>query len=177
MTAAQLREAVTRLAAAGHWKDGDPDIIIVMDSGYSGTRLAWLLADLPVILVARVRPDRVFYGPPPPRAPGVPGRTARHGAPVSCGDPVTWHSPALETEAESARHGPLAVMAWARVHQMIHRGCGGWQDWPRRREFPVIEGTLIRLAVTRPAPGYAGLEPMWLWASDPGAGRDRKSVV
>jgi len=68
------------------------------------------------------------------------------------------------------------VTAWARVHQMIHRGCGGWEDWPARQEFPVIEGTLIRLAVTRPAPGYAALEPMWLWASVPGAGTDGAAV-
>jgi hypothetical protein len=176
VTAAQLREVVARLIAAGHWKDGGPDIIIVMDSGYSGTRLAHLLAGLPVTVVARVRCDRVYYGPPPPRAEGVRGRTARHGEPVKCDDPATRGSPDLEAGAESARHGPLAVTAWARVHQMIHRGCGGWEDWPAREEFPVIEGTLIRLAVTRPAPGYAALEPMWLWASVPGAGRDEDAV-
>jgi hypothetical protein len=172
VTAAQLREVVTRLIAAGHWKDGDRPVIIVMDAGYSSARLAHLLAGLPVVLVARVRSDRVYYRRPPPRAPGTAGRTARHGAPVGCGDPGTWGSPDLEADAESARHGPLRVTAWARVHQMVHRGCGGWEDWPRHREFPVIEGTLIRLAVTRPAPGYAALEPMWLWASDPDAGLD-----
>jgi hypothetical protein len=118
----------------------------------------------------------VYYGPPPPKAPGARGRTARHGEPVKCDDPATWHSPGLQAGAESARHGPLAVTAWARVHQMIHRGCGGWEDWPVREEFPVIEGTLIRLAVTRPAPGYAALEPMWLWASVPDAGRDEDTV-
>ena len=176
VTAAQLRGVVTRLAAAGHWRDGDPDIIIVVDAGYNATRLAWLLADLPVVLVARVRSDRVFYGPPPPRTPGAPGRTARHGAPVRCGGPAAGRSPALKTGADSARHGALRVMAWARVHQALHRGCGGWEDWPARREFPVIEGTLIRLAVTRPAPGYAALEPMWLWASDPGASRDKAAA-
>ena len=172
VTAAQLREVVTRLTAAGHWKDGDPRIIIVMDAGYSAARLAFLLEDLPVVLVVRVRSDRVFCRPPRPRAPGVAGRTARHGAPVRCADPGTWGIPDLEAGAESARHGPLRVTAWARVHQMINSSCGGWEDWPAGREFPVIEGTLIRLAVTRPAPGYAALEPMWLWSSDPGAGLD-----
>ena len=48
MTAAQLREVVARLIAAGHWNDGDPDIIVVLDAGYDLTRLAWLLADLPL---------------------------------------------------------------------------------------------------------------------------------
>ena len=82
----------------------------------------------------------------------------------------------MEPEAASARHGPLAVTAWRRAHQAIHRGCGGWEDWPAHREFPVIEGTLIRLAATRPAPGYAALEPMWLWASDRDAGADEAAV-
>jgi hypothetical protein len=176
VTAAQLREVITRLIAAGQWKDGDPDIIIVMDSGYSGTRLAWLLADLPVIVMARVRCDRVYYAPAPARVPGRRGRTLRHGEPVRCDDPATWHSPDLQAHAASARHGPLAVTAWARVHQALHRGCGGWEDWPPRQEFPIIAGTLIRLAVTRTAPGYAPLDPMWLWASDPGAGLDEQAV-
>ncbi len=177
VTAAQLREVVARLIAAGHWKPGGPPVLIVMGSGYSGTRLAWLLRDLPVVLVARVRRDRVFYSPAPPRAPGIRGRTGRHGAPVRCGDPATRGSPDLEAGAEPARHGPLSVMAWRRVHQMIHRGCSGWEDWPRHQEFPVIEGTLIRLAVTRPAPGYAALEPMRPWASDPDAGGDEDATA
>jgi hypothetical protein len=175
--AAQLREVVTRLIAAGHWKPGDPPVIIVMDAGYSGTRLAWLLEGLPVTLVARVRSDRVWYFPPPARLPGVRGRTARHGAPVRCDDPSTWGGADVEAEAASARHGPLAVTAWRRAHQAIHRGCGGWEDWPAHREFPVIEGTLIRLAVIRPAAGYAALEPMWLWASDPDAGADEAAAA
>jgi hypothetical protein len=176
VTAAQLREVVTRLIAAGHWKDGDPPVIIVMDAGYSAARLAFLLDGLPVVLAVRVRSDRVFYRPPRPRAPGVGGGTDRHGDPVRCGDPATWGIPDLEADAESARHGPLRVTAWARVHQMIYSACGGWEDWPPGREFPVIEGTLIRLAVTRPAPGYAALEPMWLWSSDPGAGQDEAAT-
>ena len=73
VTAAQLRAVVTRLVAAGRWRDGDQPVIIVMDAGYSGTRLAWLLRDLPAVLVARVRSDRVCYSPPPPRPPGRPG--------------------------------------------------------------------------------------------------------
>jgi len=48
VTAAQVRGVVARLIAAGHWRAGDPDILVVFDSGYDLTRLAWLLADLPV---------------------------------------------------------------------------------------------------------------------------------
>ena len=48
VTAAQLRDVVTRIIAAGQWKPGDPDILAVFDAGYDLTRLAWLLRDLPV---------------------------------------------------------------------------------------------------------------------------------
>lgn len=40
--------------AGGHWHLGDPDILIVADSGYGLPRLAWLLADLPINIVGRV---------------------------------------------------------------------------------------------------------------------------
>jgi len=170
VTAAQLRDVVTRLIAAGHWEDGDPEIVIVMDAGYNATRLAFLLAGLPVVLAVRVRSDRVFCRPAPPKAPGTAGRAPRHGAPVRCADPSTQHGAAVEQEGHEARHGPVAVTAWQRVHQVVHRHTGGFEDWPPGRELPVIEGTLIRVSVTRPAPGRAAPGPMWLWASAPEAG-------
>ena len=40
VTAAQVRQVVTRLVAAGHWRVGDPDMLIVFDAGYDVTRLA-----------------------------------------------------------------------------------------------------------------------------------------
>ena len=43
VTAAQVREVITRLIAAGHWHQGDPGILVVFDAGYDVTRLAWLL--------------------------------------------------------------------------------------------------------------------------------------
>jgi DDE superfamily endonuclease len=177
VTAAQLREVVTRLTEAGHWRDGDPPVLIVMDAGYSPVRLAWLLADLPVTVIARVRSDRVFYGPPPRRPPGTPGRPPRDGTPVRCGDPDAWRTAPLTAAAESARHGPLAVAAWPRMHQALQRSCSGWHDWPPHADFPVIEGTLIRLAITRPAPGYQEPGPMWLWASAPDPAPDEIAAL
>ena len=44
VTAAQVREVVGRLAAAGHWREGDPAILVVFDAGYDVTRLSFLLA-------------------------------------------------------------------------------------------------------------------------------------
>ena len=74
LTAAQVRGVVERIIAAGHWRDGDPDILAVFDSGYDLTRLAWLLAGLPVEVMGRLRSDRVMYFPAPPREPGANGR-------------------------------------------------------------------------------------------------------
>jgi hypothetical protein len=73
-TAGQLRAVIERLTAAGHWREGDPDILIVADAGYDITRLAFVLADLPVELLARIRSDRVLRQPKPPRPAGATGR-------------------------------------------------------------------------------------------------------
>ena len=59
VTAAQVREVVARLVAAGHWREGDPRILVVFDAGYDVTRLAWLPADL----LGRLRSDRVMQLP------------------------------------------------------------------------------------------------------------------
>lgn len=67
VTAAQLRGVVERLITAGQWQTGDPDIVIISDAAYDVTRLAWVLRDLPVELVGRVRSDRVMRMPKPPR--------------------------------------------------------------------------------------------------------------
>jgi DDE superfamily endonuclease len=44
-----------RLIGAGHWSEGDPAILIVFDAGYDIARLAFLLADLPVDVLGRLR--------------------------------------------------------------------------------------------------------------------------
>ena len=52
VTAAQVRDVVTRLIEAGQHKRAEPGILIVFDAGYDVTRLAFLLADLSVELHA-----------------------------------------------------------------------------------------------------------------------------
>ena len=52
-------------------------------------------------------------------------------------------------------------MAWPRLHQRLeHRG--SWED--HDGELPVVEGTLIRLAVDH-LPGQRDADPVWLWSS------------
>ena len=160
-TAAQLREVITRLMAAGHWRDGDRDIIVVLDAGYDLTRLAWLLADLPADITGRLRSDRVMYFPVPPREPGTNGRPPRHGERLALSDPASWPAPAVTTATETTRYGTATAMAWPRLHQQLARRAG-WEH--HQGELPVVEGTLIRLQVDR-LPGCRDAEPLWLWSS------------
>jgi hypothetical protein len=67
VTTAQLRKVVERLLAAGQWHEGDPKILVVLDSGYDAPRIAHLLCGLPVQILGRPRSDRVMRRPTPPR--------------------------------------------------------------------------------------------------------------
>ncbi len=163
VTAAQVRDVIQRITAAGHWRDGDPDILVVFDAGYDLTRLAWLLRDLPVEVPGRLRSDRVMYFPAPHREPGTNGRPVRHGAALRLADARTWPEPAA-TRTETTRYGTARASGWGRLHQRL-TSRAGWED--HDGELPVIEGTLIRLAVDF-LPGNRDPDPLWLWSSRAG---------
>src|SRR6478672_1755498 len=97
VTAAQVRDVITRLIAAGHWRDGDAPVLVIFDSGYDLTRLAYLLADLPAQVLGRLRSDRVMQLPAPPRQPGTRGRPGKHGGELALADPATWPAPHVTT--------------------------------------------------------------------------------
>jgi len=165
VTAAQVRDVVARLIAAGHWRQGDPAILVVFDAGYDVTRLAWLLADLPVELLGRLRSDRVMQLPAPARRPATMGRPRKHGGELALADPGTWPAPQVTTTTLTSRYGMAAAAAWDRVHpRLTHRA--GWLD--HHGPLPVIEGTLIRLQVDH-LPGDRDPKPVWLWWSRTGA--------
>jgi DDE superfamily endonuclease len=164
VTAAQVREVVGRLREAGQWRDGDPPIVVVFDAGYDVVRLAWLLADVPVTVVGRLRSNRVFHLPPPPRAQGQPGRSARHGPAIDLDKPDTHPVSTLSTVTDTSRYGTAFAGAWDRTHQQLHRR-GGWAG--HVGELPIVAGTLIRLIVDR-LPGDRNPNPVWLWTSTTG---------
>jgi DDE superfamily endonuclease len=165
VTAAQVRDVVTRLITAGHWREGDPAILVIFDAGYDVTRLAWLLADLPVELLGRLRSDRVMQLPAPPRPPGTMGRPRKHGGELALADPATWPAPQVTTSTVTSRYGTAAAAAWDRVHpRLTHRAAWLDHDGP----LPVIDGTLIRLRVDH-LPGDRDPKPVWLWFSRTGA--------
>lgn len=161
LAATQLRSVIEALIAAGQWRDGDPEIWVIGDAGYDGPRLAFLLADLPVQVLVRMRSDRVLACPAPPRPPGAPGRPARHGARFAFGDPATWTTPTHTTTTDTTRYGAAHARSWDRLHPKLTR-TGAWaeHDGP----LPIMEGTVIQLQVDR-LPGTGTPKPLWLWFS------------
>jgi hypothetical protein len=165
VTATQVRGVITRLAGAGHWRPGDPPIWVIFDAGYDLTRLAHLLADLPIQVLGRLRSDRVMQLPAPPRPPGTLGRPRKHGGELALADPATWPAPRVTTSTLTSRYGTAVAAAWDRVHaRLTHRAAWLDDDGP----LPVIEGTLIRLQVDH-LPGDRDPKPVWLWWSGTGA--------
>jgi DDE superfamily endonuclease len=168
VTAAQVREVVMRLTGAGHWRQGDQPVLVVFDAGYDVTRLSYLLADLPVELLGRLRSDRVMQLPAPPRQPGTIGRPRKHGCELALADPATWPAPPVTTSTATSRYGTALTAAWDRVHPRLTRRAA-WLD--HHGPLPVIEGTLIRLRVDH-LPGDRDPKPVWLWFSRTGAAPD-----
>jgi hypothetical protein len=161
VTAGQLRAVVDRLILARQWSPGDPDILIVADAGYDITRLAFVLADLPVILLGRLRSDRVLRLPAPPRVPGTNGRPPKHGGEFALARPQSWPAPQHTTSTQTTRYGTAIATSWNRLHpRLTHRTC--WLE--HAGELPIIEGTLIRLQVDH-LPGDRDPKPVWLWCS------------
>jgi hypothetical protein len=164
VTAAQVRDVVSRLIAAGHWRPADPDILLVADAGYDGPRLAHVLADLPITVLVRMRADRVLRRPTPPQLPGTRGRPHRHGGEFAFGDPATWSEPDITTRTQTRLYGPALIRAWDRLHpRLTHRIA--WAT--HAGNLPILEGTVIRLEVDR-LPSGAIPKPVWLWHSRTG---------
>lgn len=161
VTAAQVRAVVDRLRLAGQWTEADQPILVVFDAGYDIVRLAWLLADAPVIVVGRLSSNRVFRLPCPPRLPGQVGRPARHGPVIDLDEPATHPASAVSTVTDTSRYGKAFADAWDRAHQQLQRRAG-WVG--HEGQLPTVEGTLIRLLVDR-LPGDRNPKPVWLWSS------------
>lgn len=163
VTATQLRGVIERLTAAGQHLPGDTNVLVVMDAGYDVVRLAWLLRDLPVTLLARLRSDRVFHAPAGGRRGPTKDRAPRHGARLVLADQTTHPDPDFTTENNSPRYGRAEAQAFVRMHPRLGAR-GGWKD--HHGELPIIEGTIIGLRVEC-LPGNRTPTPVWLWVSQP----------
>ncbi|WP_433658095.1 NF041680 family putative transposase [Nocardia sp. CA-128927] len=162
VTTAQIRDLAQRLIAAGQWREEDPRMLFVLDAGYDAPRIAYLLRDLPVQILARMRSDRVLR-----RAAGehrhnpAGGRPPKHGAEFVFKDPSTWGGEDVVTSTDTRLYGTAAVQAWDRVHPMLTRR-SAWST--HEGELPIIEGTVIRLRVEHLPSGGVN-KPVWLWWS------------
>ncbi|MYV97065.1 transposase [Streptomyces sp. SID3343] len=115
-----------------------------MDAGYDATRLAFVLADLPVEVVGRIRSDRVMFHPRPLRLPGTNGRPPKHEPAFALDGPDTWSEPNRTTVGETTRYGTARADGWDRMRSRpTHRT--SWLD--QDGELPVVGGTLIHLSV------------------------------
>jgi DDE superfamily endonuclease len=161
VTAGQVRQVVMRLIGAGHWRPGDADILICFDAGYDSARMAFLLGDLPVQVLGRLRSDRVFYQAAPTRRCATTGRPLKHGPPFRFTDPATWPTPDITTTSDTTRYGTAVAAAWNRLHPLLVRR-SAWAG--HAADLPVIDGTVIRLQVER-LPGDHHPTPIWLWTS------------
>jgi len=130
-------------------------------AGYDVCRLTYLLADLPVQLLGRLRSDRVLCSPAPTREDGIVGRPLRHGAAFALADPDAQPTAEMTTTTETTRYGTATARAWDRLHPRLTRR-GTWTE--HTGVLPIIEGTLIRLQVDH-LPGQRDPKPLWLWWS------------
>lgn len=141
---------VERLVAAGQWTPGDPVITIVMDAGYDVTRLAWVLHDLPVELVGRIRGDRVMRCPAPSReefhrAHARGGHPPKHGPEFRFNKPATRPEPAITTSTDTTNYGKAEAQAWDRVHpRLTHRSA--WLEYDG--DLPIVEGPRYNVGKT-----------------------------
>ncbi|WP_392567640.1 transposase [Actinacidiphila glaucinigra] len=165
VTAAQIQDLLVRLREAGQWREGDPEVLFVLDSGYDIVRLTWLLRHEPVRLLGRIRADRVMYHPPGRRKGPTKGRQPRHGEAFRLAD-STHPDPVQESTTRHDRFGRVTARCWGRLHPKLERRQGGWADHPG--ELPNVEGTLVHLAVEY-LPGHRDPKPLWLWHSVPDA--------
>src|SRR5215472_13873667 len=172
VTAAQVRDVITRLIAAGHWRDGDAPVLVIFDG----------IRPDPAGLPAR-GPARPGAGaaaqrpgdelPAPPRQPATRGRPCKHDGELALADPATWPAPHVTTSTLTSRYGTSVAAAWDRVHsRLTHRAAWLDHDGP----LPLIEGTLIRLQVDY-LPGDRDPKPVWLWSSVTGAAPDEVDLL
>jgi DDE superfamily endonuclease len=162
ITTTQIRDVAGRLICAGQWQDGDPEMLFVLDAGYDAPRIAHLLADLPVQILARLRSDRVLRraaGPHLHNPKG--GRPTKHGGEFIFKDPASWGTEHVVTSTDTRLYGTATAQAWNRLHPMLTRRAA-WAD--HTAALPIIEGTLIRLTVEHLPSGGVN-KPVWLWWS------------
>jgi hypothetical protein len=141
-------------------QQGDGGLLaIVGDGKYGNHRFFGPLRDEPCAVVARLRRDRVLYGPPLPQRGR--GRPRKHGRRFAFKEPETWSKPEAEMLFTDKRWGQVRLRAWGRLHAK--------QD--ADTEFTVLRAEVQCQGDKRPDPiwlGFIGasgytIQDVWLW--------------
>lgn len=90
--------------------------IIAADGKYGNAGFLRSVKKLRCGILARLRCDRVLYGPPPP-ATGKKGRPKVHGARFAFKEPDTWDIPDDVIELEDPYWGQVRLECWQQLHE------------------------------------------------------------
>lgn len=88
--------------------------VIVADGRYGNHRFFGPLRDCGCALLARMRCDRVLYGPPGPYA-GF-GRPRKHGDRFAFKEPDSWPEPDQHIQLEDDQFGQVEIRYWSNLH-------------------------------------------------------------
>jgi hypothetical protein len=90
--------------------------IIAADGKYGNAGFLRSVKGLRCGILARLRCDRVLYGPPPPRT-GKQGRPRVHGARFAFKEPDTWGTPDEGVQLEDPYWGQVRLERWQGLHE------------------------------------------------------------
>lgn len=91
--------------------------IIAADGKYGNAGFLRSVKGLRCGIVARLRRDRVLYGPPLPPLPHQKGRPRVHGQRFAFKEPDTWGTPVEERELEDEYWGQVRLQRWTQLHE------------------------------------------------------------
>ncbi|GIV78350.1 MAG: hypothetical protein KatS3mg050_2744 [Litorilinea sp.] len=131
--------------------------VVVGDASYS--KRGFLVCQSPfpnLVLIARLRNNRVCYRPPVVQGPGARGRPRRYGPRFALNDPVTWpvadQEERFQVTSAQGRRQQVHLQAW---HDMRMRGS---REWPLHAH----PFTLVRIQVTDEEGKPLHRRPLWL---------------
>ena len=153
VAARQLREVVFLLVKQGVRP------IIIGDRWYACAPFLRGMAEVCASCLLRVKCNRVFYRPAPPRQPGQRGASRKDGTRFQCCDPSTHGEPDASWEGTDAKGRRVEVRCWTQLHlrkareievsviQVIRHGAEGsrrdpkvsWFVWKGDEPAPLAE--------------------------------------
>jgi hypothetical protein len=91
--------------------------IVAVDGKYGNAPFLRSVKGLRSRTAARLRCDRVLYGPPPPHDLHQKGRPRVHGERFAFKEPETWGTPVEALDLEDAYWGKVRLERWEQLHE------------------------------------------------------------